>query len=83
MAPVRRSLAMVVILVGAACTADTSRPPATPPAATATASFGPAGGSLIAFHSDPAGAAVRCRSSAGGLEDLGDLRRREIHLPPL
>src|SRR4249920_2498947 len=47
---------LVLVLVGAACTADASRPPAAPPATTAGASFGPAGESLIAFHSDPAGA---------------------------
>ena len=47
---------LVLVLAGGACTADASRPPLTPTTTVEAASFGPAGGSLIAFHSDPAGA---------------------------
>jgi TolB protein len=54
MAPVR--CVLVLVLAGGACTADASRPPLTPTTTVEAASFGPAGGSLIAFHSDPAGA---------------------------
>lgn len=52
----RRSVACLFLLVGAACTADAPQPSPTPPSTTAAAaSFGPAGEALIAFHSDPAG----------------------------
>ena len=55
MALVRRSVVLVVALVGAACTTDAS-PPSPPASSTSDASFGPASESLIAFHSDPTGA---------------------------
>jgi len=52
----RRSVAFLLVLVGAACTGDASPPPPTPPSTTTAAiSFGQAGEALIGFHSDPAG----------------------------
>jgi TolB protein len=56
MGPLRRWVACLFVLVGAACTGDAAPPPPTPPSATSEApSFGPAGEALIGFHSDPAG----------------------------
>jgi Tol biopolymer transport system component len=56
MGPVRRSVACLLVLAGAACTGDASPPSPTPPSTTSPASsFGPADEAPIAFHSDPAG----------------------------